>query len=292
MLSGICTPCLFKTWTTLCEGTERPLCSAVLTHCTWDLCPWGWGLHVSSSPSRSYAVGEPVVSPIFDLVSWTNLGSMLKVACLHYCPWPRLLGWTLELCCSLISGPIAFCCWPDSLHGPGSWPHLLWDCWRELLPLVLAWAVLLAAVPRLLPCCSQPCLALPAWLPALTPGLPRHCRLGWLSLVCGWPRLLHLSCWTDPAPCPCLLPRLLLVPMPLGEARCSLPRVKAIKANNIPLYMSGNIIYFNLLSKSSSALIDHSEAYRNQHKSFLSPQQALHQQWIQSQPASNDPVLF
>lgn len=155
MLSGICIQCFIKAWTILCQGPERLLCY----NCPWDLCQWAWRFHLSSSANLNYAVGELVVSSVFGLVLWINLGSMLKVACLQSCPCPCLLGWKLELCCSLISGPISFCYWPDFLYGPGSSLHLLWDCWWELLSLVLAWAVLLAPVLLLLPHHSQPCLA-------------------------------------------------------------------------------------------------------------------------------------
>lgn len=61
---------------------------------------------------------------------------------------------------------------------------------------------------------------------------------------------------------------------PTGENSCSLLG-KAIRANNTPFNINGNVVYLNLLSKSSSALIDHSEAFRNEPKSSFSPQQVL-----------------
>lgn len=39
-------------------------------------------------------------------------------------------GWALDLCCSLVSGPIFFCSWRDPLDGPWTWciACLAWGC--------------------------------------------------------------------------------------------------------------------------------------------------------------------
>lgn len=84
------------------------------------------------------------------------------------------------------------------------------------------------------------------------------------------PELLELPC-SLPVPAATLG---YLFPRPMRETRFSLLG-KTIRANNIPLYISKNMIYLNLLCKSSSALIHHSEAFRNEPESSFPPQQAL-----------------
>lgn len=150
--------------------------SAVLTSHTWDPCPWGWGLHVSSSTSLSYVVGVPVFSPTSDLLSWTNLGSELQVACLQSRPWPCLLGWapwSSVAALSVALSPFAVCWTPcmDLVHhltssGTADRSRFLWS-----LPELCCRLLCLA--------CSftTPSLALPTWLPTLTLGLPPLCRL-------------------------------------------------------------------------------------------------------------------
>lgn len=142
-------------------------------------------------------------------------------------------------------------------------------------------------MPRLLPHQSQPCLANSA--SCLHPGLASSLqtervdtRLGLTPAAA--PELLDSPC-ALPVPAATLAAR-----SPAPEGRLVLPSRR--KGNQSQQYAPLYIICFNSLSKSSSVLVDHPEAHRNQPKSFLSPQQALHQQRIQTQPTSNDPVLF
>lgn len=135
---------------------------------------------------------------------------MLKVACLQSCPWAIMSLW-MDLGSVLQT--------------------YLWPCLLLLLTRLLLWTWLIispslgllmgaASLPELchgLLCCwllclacflAGPSLALPTWLPALTRGLPRHCRLSWSSLDWGWPQLVPLSRQTHPTPCPSLLQHL------------------------------------------------------------------------------------
>ena len=93
-------------------------------------CP-GTTVQLELSPSILGWTQADAVSSL--AAGWTLHASTLQL------PSSPVPGWTLDLCCSLVTSPVSglvsFCSWLDSLGLSGAWftAWLPWDCWWLVL---------------------------------------------------------------------------------------------------------------------------------------------------------------
>lgn len=200
----------------------------------------------SSGPNLSFVVDEPIFNPISDLVSWTSTEGRIH---LQSSPWTVPPWMALELFILLLLQNS----YVDLVHHFTSLGQQLEDASSG--PFL---SCLLAAVP--LSCITAPLFnfLLWSWSASLLQTAQTRPELTPIAS----PELLDSPC---AMPMPALTLGYLFL-WPMRETLCSLLG-KTIRANNILLNISGNMIYLNLPSKSSSTLIEHSEAFRNKPKS-------------------------